>query len=281
MPSPGCCPQSSQAVLEALVQPSCGTGKGNRAAGRLLKKNPQTSQLNCVWKWEWACIIIWIFYPLTATARAQSKAEWTKICRKCSSALSILLAKEQELLLGDEAEEEEPVQRNGESSALQSSVLGGNKGKTVSPLAIHPLHLELPSCRPIPSINSGTKKNLIQCALRCFWTREGICWRDFFPWKEAAPLQQERLGHKECVWLRISFSFSSTFLFFTEPVNSIGIWLWKCFGFSFCCHVSAIGSRGVWGHPWAWRLCKILQNSLESALHDVVSQLRNGIHQSP
>lgn len=135
-------------------------GLGNEAG--LLKgclKKPQTSQLSCVSKWEWACIIIWVCYPLTATARAQCKAEWAKICGKCSSALSILWAKELELLLWDEAEEGEFVQRNGENAASQSSVLEGNKGKARSHLDIHPLYLELPSCWPIPSISSETKRS--------------------------------------------------------------------------------------------------------------------------
>lgn len=131
---------------------------------KVAKEKTQTSQLNCVSKWEWACIIIWIFYPLTATAGAQSKAELTKICRKCSSALSILLAKEPELLLGDEAEEEEPVQRNGENSALQSSVLGGNKGKTVSPLAIHPLHLSSLLAHQFLQLTQEPKKSYSMCS---------------------------------------------------------------------------------------------------------------------
>lgn len=43
-PAQGSCTQSSQALLQALrvvVQPSCGTGKGNRAAEKLFKKPPK------------------------------------------------------------------------------------------------------------------------------------------------------------------------------------------------------------------------------------------------
>lgn len=41
---------------------------------------------------------------------------------------------------------------------MQSSVLEGSKGKTVSPSAVYHLYLELPPCRPVPSINLGSKQ---------------------------------------------------------------------------------------------------------------------------
>lgn len=56
------------------------------------------------------------------------------------------------------------MQRNGENSALQSSVLGGNKGKTVSPLAIHPLHLSSLLAHQFLQLTQEPKKSYSMCS---------------------------------------------------------------------------------------------------------------------
>lgn len=73
----------------------------------------------------------------------------------------------------------------------------------------------------------------------------------FLPWKGAAPLhQQERLGHKECVSLEISFSFRNTDLLF-NAASRFSQFYWHLavglFGFSlllsFVCHREQRGVR--------------------------------------
>lgn len=90
------------------------------------------------------------------------------------------------------------------------------------------------------------------------------CWRDFFFFLWNVPLHQQGAGETgpQGVCLIANFLFLQQHLSLIQyclQIQSLllalgcGITLVS----SFHCHVSAIGSTGEWGHPWAWWLCRI------------------------
>lgn len=165
------------------------------------------------------------------------------------------MAKELELLLWDEREEEGPGQRNGEIAALQSSVLGGSKGRTLSPFAVYPPYLELPSCRPVPPVNSETKQAYSVCSEILLELRRKLLKR-FFPWKVTAPLHQHGAGtpgetglQGACLianFLLLQQHFSLTQYCLHIQSVSLALGCEIALVSSFYCHLSATGrSRGV------------------------------------